>query len=543
MKTTKTLFLLACSMFLFMGCAMIFLPRKQEITFKTSDDKATVFVDNKEIGQGSTITSRIKKNGTQQIVVVSPNYKDNYVVLYPSKRPGAFYPLYTLSCLTYYGMFADGNTNNTFKYNKIQDVSNSVKLVNKTESMKYIDLTAIKLNIKDKNKDLKNYSISYSKDIITDMEKEQKKVDDNELKQSKKEIKKNGNKKTFEEEDNKIVYDDTKFSENIYKTLKKTGFVDTINKVFSDNNNTISIEAAITKISDFRITASHVSAFSSVTGFNKLKINLTWYVKNQFNEILDSIVTNEYSGEYCDLTAKNYSEKFAKMVGDAVELSYLNLHKNKTFQKHLAVEKDFPKPHEVLTIAKPNNFVKEVSDAASASVIVKNKNGHGSGFAISHDGYIITNFHVIAGIYYNKFNDIKVISDGEEYSAKIVRYNRSRDIALLKIDKSFETVFNIPTEKKYKNLLEIYTIGAPKSIELGQSVTIGLISNERKSNNNHLLQLSMSVNFGNSGGPVFDKMGNLHGVIVSKLTGVSTEGIGFALPAFLIPEQLNLKFN
>jgi S1-C subfamily serine protease len=53
----------------------------------------------------------------------------------------------------------------------------------------------------------------------------------------------------------------------------------------------------------------------------------------------------------------------------------------------------------------------------------------------------------------------------------------------------------------------------------------------------------MSINGGNSGGPLFDKTGLLHGVIQSKLVGYATEGIGFAIPAYIIPEFLNISFD
>ena len=118
-----------------------------------------------------------------------------------------------------------------------------------------------------------------------------------------------------------------------------------------------------------------------------------------------------------------------------------------------------------------------------------------------------------------------------------------RDIALLKINKTFEKAFKVSSIKSFKNLQEVYTVGAPKSVELGQSVSLGLLSNERKSNNQTLLQLSMSINPGNSGGALFDKSGVLHGIVTSKLVGYATEGIGFAIPSYKVAEYLNLSFK
>lgn len=125
----------------------------------------------------------------------------------------------------------------------------------------------------------------------------------------------------------------------------------------------------------------------------------------------------------------------------------------------------------------------------------------------------------------------------------IVRYNKFRDIALIKVDKTFDKAFKLTNVKSFKNLQDVITIGAPKSVELGQSVSSGIISNERKSNNTNLIQLNMSVNAGNSGGPLFDASGTLHGVIVSKAIGNNTEGISFAIPGYLLQEYLNINYN
>jgi S1-C subfamily serine protease len=134
-------------------------------------------------------------------------------------------------------------------------------------------------------------------------------------------------------------------------------------------------------------------------------------------------------------------------------------------------------------------------------------------------------------------------SGGEELEAQVVRYNKFRDLALLKVNKKFDKAFRFSNVKLFENLQDVYTIGAPKSIELGQSFAMGVISNERKINNNDLLQLGMSVNGGNSGGPVFDAKGNLHGVIVSKLAGQNTEGVSFAIPGYRIEEYLNIHYK
>jgi len=526
------------------GCASVFLPGKQKISIKTGNPESTVYIGNEEVGTGSNVTAKVKKKGIQQVIVQTPDFKDEYYCLIPSRRCIAFWALQPLNFVTsFYGLYIDFANPKNKDYDKVQKLPKLMEYTVRPLTNKYIYLSAIKLNINDKKKDLKNYYLTYSKNIIVDANKVEKQKNMKEDAQAQKMMKKKGNKKTLVTEDDKIKYDDTKFSENISKILKKSGYVDTINKVFSDNNNTLVLEGSIDKLSTFTVYSRSMNSFDN---YERIKVYMTWYIKNTYDEIIDSIQTQDFSGDFKFNWYNNndFSTEYQNCVNDAVAISYLKLYENEEFNKYLKQDSSFKTTDALLTLSVPKQIVKEVSDAPAASVIVKTKLGHGSGFAITQDGYILTNYHVIAGKYLGKLDDPKVIlSTGEEIAAKIVRYNRFKDIALLKVDSKFEKAFKLSNTKSFKNLQEVYTIGAPKSIELGQSVSLGLISNERKVNNNNLLQLSMSVNSGNSGGPLFDKSGVLHGVITSKLVGWSTEGVSFALPSYLISEYLNIKYN
>jgi serine protease Do len=351
----------------------------------------------------------------------------------------------------------------------------------------------------------------------------------------------NQNKLTNNKNENQIKSDDTEFSKNIFKLLKQTEFIDTLKNVFQDNNNTLVLEAEIRKVDKFTVFRKGAS-YSN--GMYRAGMGIQWYIKNTYDEILDSVYIYEYSGDFIT-DFKHAKKEDDSFYFDAVERSYLKLRESKEFQNNITLNTDFSSKDEKLSIFTPKSTVKTVEEASLASVIVKrNDKGHGSGFAISNDGYILTNFHVIAGKTTDQLEGIKVIlSNGEELEAKVVRYNRARDIALLKVDYQFEKAFALKSSKDFTSLQEVYTIGAPKSIELGQSITKGLISNERNANNNSVLQLSISINGGNSGGPLFDTNGLLHGVIQSKLVGYATEGVGFAIPSYLIADYLNITIT
>ena len=151
----------------------------------------------------------------------------------------------------------------------------------------------------------------------------------------------------------------------------------------------------------------------------------------------------------------------------------------------------------------------------------------GSGFIISEDGYIFTNYHVVKDA-----EDIKItLSNKNEYEAKIIGFDQDMDIALLKIN----VKESLPTVKMGdSDTLQIgewvIAIGNPFGLE--HTVTAGIVSAKWRSIGqgpyNSFIQTDASINPGNSGGPLID----LDGEIVGINTAITAEGqgIGFAIP-------------
>jgi S1-C subfamily serine protease len=535
--------IVVCAAFL-SGCASVFMLKKQKVTINTGVENATVYVDNEEFGTGSSIKGKLKKTGTKQIIVKAKDYKDNYVALTPSYRPWGFWVCQVFN-LPFDSFFLiptlwDTWNNKTLNYSKVNQLPAPIKLVNRTADDKYIDVSAIKLKIKDKDKDIYVFSMKYSKSGMEEkMEKLEKEKEADEVKAqlALEKSKKKAKILIDETDNNKIVSDDSRFSDDIYKTLKSTGFIDTVNKVFSDNNNTLLLEAALKKVYFYSI----ITKDQEGGNISKAKVFLTWYIKNTYGEVLDSVDTKQLSGDFIRSMDK---EALGAMCSDAINISYLRLYDDVRMKKHIRQSSKLDLTEPMLTLSAPKAAITEKSMAFDASVIVKTDKGHGSGFAITNDGYIVTNYHVVAGRITDKPYSIKVLtSSGDELSGKLIRYNKFRDLALIKVDKTFNKAFRVSSTKSFKNMQTVYSVGAPKSIELGQSISSGVISNERKTNNNNLLQLGMSVNGGNSGGPLFDDAGNLQGVIVSKLVGQNTEGISFAVPGYLLEDYLKINFK
>lgn len=531
------------------SCTAIFIPKKQKINFSTDNDSSVVSIDGDNIGEGKSFEYKVRKSGLQQVVVKTPGYKDEHLMLRPYRRSPAFYPLAVLDLpfmVLGYGQILI-NLETSLDYPKDISLNNQIHYDQRENTQRYIKVNAIKVDIKDQTKDIKVYYVNDQEDIdqklYEEIELRKKNDEEARLKEQErldklKKKKKNqvGSASLNEKKDGKSIFtDDTRFSEDLFNILLETGYVDTVNRIFQDDNNTMVVQAKIKKVDEFII-------YGGTNNYRKLGLGISWYLLNMYDEIIDSTEIYNFSDPF---VTRGYSTPdYVEMVGDAIARSFHELRKTELFNRNIGIQTDFTFKETPLVLVKPKSIVKELSDASLASVIIKRKDGgHGSGFAITQDGYILTNYHVISGELESKQAEFKVLlANGLSLDAKIVRFNRARDIALLKVEYNFEKAFLLTSEKTFKNLSEVYTIGAPKSVELGQSVSIGLISNERNTNNNNVLQLSMSLNGGNSGGPLFDKTGVLHGVIQAKLVGKDTEGVGFAIPGYLIPEYLKISY-
>jgi serine protease Do len=549
MKRIASLFFSIIVLLMMTGCAAIWLPKKQTVTIKANDSKSSVYLNNKEIGTGTSFTTKIKRDGIQQVVTQTPGYKDEYNVMIPKRNTIMYVPLRLLSfaCFFlpgYYETILVAYMPKKYAYNKVMDFSSSTKLATRGDK-KYVSLEAIKLDIKNVKKDIDVISLRHKQDLSVALGEAESDYRNNKTKQAVKEEKKNKKKgKELNSGSDEMRYEDTKFSLNVEKTLKETNFVDTVNQIFQDDLNTLFLQGVIKNLTMYQVSKYRYN-------YQTAKLKIVWRIKNNYGEILDSITREDMAGNFAIASSYYQSEKekhdkaVESMLGDAVDISFQRLLTDSKFQKYLNTE-TYKNPYSTtLTLPSPKAVVSEVGEAMEASVIIKRKDkGHGSGFAISNDGYILTNYHVIAGDIVDKYADFTVVlSDGSEKSAQIVRVNKSNDVALLKVDAKFDKAFKLIPAKGYKKLQEVYCVGTPKSMELGQTVSMGILSNERNVNNNSVLQLSMSINPGNSGGPLFGKNGTLFGVIQSKLVGYATEGIGFAIPSYKIGEYLNIEYK
>ena len=171
-----------------------------------------------------------------------------------------------------------------------------------------------------------------------------------------------------------------------------------------------------------------------------------------------------------------------------------------------------------------NNFGQMIQGTAS-----------GSGFVLTEDGYIVTNYHVVDGATAISFTT----SDGTEHQAAYIGGDEFNDIALLKAETSGLKPVSIGSSANLIVGDQVVAVGNPLG-ELASTLTVGYISAKDRiittdGSQISMLQTDAAINSGNSGGPLFNMLGQVVGITSAKYSGTSSsgatiEGIGFAIP-------------
>ena len=164
--------------------------------------------------------------------------------------------------------------------------------------------------------------------------------------------------------------------------------------------------------------------------------------------------------------------------------------------------------------------------------------GVGSGFIITEDGYIVTNYHVIE----DAIKITVVLADGTEMDADVVGYDALSDVAVLKVEPEGKLpALVIGNSDAVVAGDTVIAIGCPSGIDLAGTATRGMVSMTdreisitdyygRIQKKMSVIQIDAAINPGNSGGPLLNSRGEVIGINTLKLSSTSYEGIGFALP-------------
>lgn len=165
--------------------------------------------------------------------------------------------------------------------------------------------------------------------------------------------------------------------------------------------------------------------------------------------------------------------------------------------------------------------------------------GTGSGFIISSDGYIVTNYHVV-----EESRKVEVtLTDGRTFAARVVDGNKDADVAVIKINAKGLPVAQLGDSSKLRQGDWVTAIGNPYGFD--HSVTAGVVSalgrridDERGGTlaTGDLIQTDAAINSGNSGGPLINMDGEVIGINTAIIP--FAQGIGFAISINSVKDTL-----
>ncbi len=225
------------------------------------------------------------------------------------------------------------------------------------------------------------------------------------------------------------------------------------------------------------------------------------------NEQIEEFERLKYEGSTCCVTAANQGEQECQFDAAALTVSEL------------------VNPDDIPSEYLPKQPQK---DGWSAN---------GSGFFISEKGYVATNYHVIDGA---KAIEVSIVRNGEweHHPAKVILSDKQNDLSILKIDDAnFTPLPSIPynfTTRIKDTGSEVFTLGYPIANVMGEEVkfTDGKISSKTGIQGDvTVYQISVPIQPGNSGGPLFDTEGNLVGITSSGLNRdyFKSENVNYAI--------------
>lgn len=172
----------------------------------------------------------------------------------------------------------------------------------------------------------------------------------------------------------------------------------------------------------------------------------------------------------------------------------------------------------------------EVNNAATGET----GTGQGTGIIATSNGYILTNAHVVN---YSRSNKVTVILyNKKEYAATVVGYDKTSDIAVLKINANGLSPATFGNADQLEVGDSVVAIGNPGGLNYASSLTGGLVSALDRTIENHsdngmtYIQTDAAINPGNSGGPLVNMYGQVVGINSNKIVATGFEGMGFAIP-------------
>lgn len=322
------------------------------------------------------------------------------------------------------------------------------------------------------------------------------------------------------------------FSDSDFETIFRDEFAKAGLKVAGDKTNLFEQDAKRSDLqigallTDIRVRACYGANVANIDGSGVVRIE--WQVYSvSAGKVIARVpavagVSDQRSSAVGDLLVKIVQKSFAEDVRVlAADPGFRKIVLDRNSAAAVSAAPAGP-----LTVAFPSTAKAiALKDAAAGAVVVFAGGGMGSGVLISADGYILTNHHV-AG----EAGRVRIRwSDGGESVGQVVRSDKRRDVALIKVDApKGRPLFIRRTPVELGET--VYAIGTPLGDDLQNTLTRGIVSGVRTMDGERFIQSDTPVTHGNSGGPLLDERGAVVGLSDLGLDPSLGSSINFFIP-------------
>ncbi|BDC97820.1 S1C family serine protease [Persicobacter psychrovividus] len=523
-RLNSATFILVLLIFLNSSCASIFSSRYQKTKFITPKG-ATVKIDGKTAKKVKGKYKVKRDNGIKEITVSKPGYKsETRSISQDYKSPVKMISLATAGACAFIPgaqaiagvsalfMFLLDNGTKSVNYQKVVEFNRLEPLHKKQDDQKHIVINKVSIDIEDGEIEHNRYS-------------RYKKYASNKSSES-------------EIEDGEIKLENTIFAEALNELLVDLEYIDQSKKILASGyTENLHVNATILGITT-DATRGRIGGFAGGNSniLQKATVEVEWNILDYYEQSIFRYKSKASSGEF----SSTNGDHVKRMLKDAMEYNLLEFLKAPKVKSLLKKDKNIEQDFTPFDIENNIPYASNVSEVISSSVTISNKSGHGSGFIIGSDGYILTNFHVIATS--DKLSVI--LPNGQKFTPKIIRSSKVHDLALLKIDATDLKPVKLDQQGSLAIASEIYAVGTPNAQDLAQTISKGIVSGFRENANKiNLIQTDASVNHGNSGGALVNQEGVAIGVVSSKLIGIGVEGVAFGIPTNEVIDKLKLQFS
>lgn len=343
----------------------------------------------------------------------------------------------------------------------------------------------------------------------------------------------------------KIDFTDDEMIEIFRDELKKENFpvVGDTSALFEDVNKTSAELLVAALIKDIKMNVCYPMA--GFGNFSDAKGEAYMEVEWQVYSSLDRKTVHKTVTKGGSKLESARSTGAQDILYDAFAQATRNLMADNKFHKlvlrdsynSVLAKQDFKELELPVTRASSVSLSKKINDVRMSVVTIRAGTGHGSGVIIGKGNYVLTNYHVVGESKHVKL----MTATGREILGEVIRKDSKRDIALILIEPT--GIPGLPIKEKEPSISSaVYAIGSPLMESLSTTISKGIVSGYRSNNGLRYIQSDVTIQPGNSGGPLLDKYGNIVGIAVSGLTyNNSLAGINMFIPISDAISFLNIK--